>query len=63
MSVDNLKKKKTNNKEDSTQGRDCVRVQMSMSMQCTICHMLKLKELTEFVDSGKKTWATGIVVA
>ena len=32
------------------QGRDCVGVQMSMSMWCTICHMLKLKELTPLLN-------------
>ena len=35
--------KKTKQQGRQRQGRDCVSVQMSMSMQCTICHMLKLK--------------------
>ena len=34
------------------QGRDGVSVQMSMSMHCTVCDMLKLKELTQSVLSG-----------
>ena len=45
LSVDKLRKKKKQGRQ--RQGRNGVSVQMSMSVQCTICHMLKLKELTD----------------
>ena len=52
LSVDNLKKKKKKQHGRQRQGRDGVSVQMSMSMHCTVCDMLKLKELTQSVLSG-----------
>ena len=48
LSVDKLTKKKQ--QRTQRQGRDCVNVQMSTSMKCTICHMLKLKELTPLLN-------------
>ena len=59
--MDKLKKK---NKQQGRQrqGRDGVSVQMSMSMKCTICYMLKLNKTERFVKTSsvvsgpKSTW-------
>ena len=49
--------------ERQRQGRDCVSVQMSMSMQCTICHMLKLKELTGYALNSGGGWTGDLTIA
>ena len=44
------RRKKNKQQRRKQQGRDCVSVQMSMSMWCTYCHMFKLKELPPLLN-------------
>ena len=49
MSVCGSAEEKNKEQGRQRQGRDCVNVQMSMSVWCTICHMLGLDSLTQFL--------------
>ena len=50
LSVEKAEEEKNKQQRRQQQGRDCVSVPLSMSMYCTICHMLKLKELTPLLN-------------